>query len=168
MAEKVENYFYIEAISAALRTHFPGIDRLKPQQEEAVINFMQKRDVFAVLPTGWNKSLIFQISPALCSCFHEKGLSFPHQAIILVVCPLNSLVESHIRELDNLGMKACSLSGENIDEEKIFAGHYSFVFTSPETIINNGKWRKLLQSDVYQKNFLAWLLTKLMLFLNGK
>ena len=42
MAEKVENYFYIEAISAALRTHFPGIDRLKPQQEEAVINFMQR------------------------------------------------------------------------------------------------------------------------------
>ena len=106
---------------------------------------MQKRDVFAVLPTGWGKSLIFQIIPALCSCFHEKGLSFPHQAIILVVCPLNSLVESHIRELD-------VFSGENIDEEKIFASHYSFVFTSPETIINNGKWRKLLRSDVYQKN----------------
>ena len=68
------------------------------------------------------------------------------------MCPLNALVKSHIRELNNLGKKACSLSGENIDEEGIFAGHYSLVFTSPEVIINNGKWRKLLQSDVYQKN----------------
>ena len=92
MADKVESYFYIEAINATLRTHFPTIDRLKPQQEEAVINFMQKRDVFAVLPTGWGKSLIFQIVPALCSYFHKKGLSFPHQATILVVYPLNALV----------------------------------------------------------------------------
>jgi hypothetical protein len=57
---------------------------------------------------------------------------------------LNSLVESHIRELDNIGVKACSLSGENIDEEGILAGHYSFMFTSPEAIINNGKWCKML------------------------
>jgi hypothetical protein len=53
-------------------------------------------------------------------------------------------VESHIRELDNIGVKACSLSGENIDEEGILAGHYSFMFTSPEAIINNGKWCKML------------------------
>ena len=31
MAEKVENYFYIEAISATLRTHFPGIDQPRTQ-----------------------------------------------------------------------------------------------------------------------------------------
>ncbi len=153
MAERVENCIYKEALAATLRTHFPGIEALKPQQEEAIIKFMQRRDVFAVLPTGWGKSLIFQIVPALCSYFHEKGLPFAHQVIVLVVCPLKSLVESHIKELDNLGIKACSLSGENIDdEERILAGDYSFVFTSPEAIINDGKWRKMLRSVVYQKN----------------
>jgi ATP-dependent DNA helicase RecQ len=132
-----EQYIYKEALAATLKTHFPGIEYLKPQQEDAIIKFMQRRDVFAVLPTGWGKSLIFQIVPAVCSHFHDIGLPFEHKAIVLVVCPLNSLVESHMRELDKLGMKACSLSGENIDEEGILAGRYSFVFTSPEAIINN-------------------------------
>jgi superfamily II DNA helicase RecQ len=89
MAEQVDISVYIkEALPATLRTYFPTIKSLKPQQEEAISNVMQRRDVFAVLPTGWGKSLLFQTVPALCSYFHEKGLSFPHKAIVLVVCPL--------------------------------------------------------------------------------
>jgi hypothetical protein len=71
-----EQYIYKEALAATLKTHFPGIECLKPQQEDAIIKFMQRRDVFAVLPTGWGKSLIFQIVPAVCSHFHDIGLPF--------------------------------------------------------------------------------------------
>lgn len=140
---------YTEAVSATVKALFPRIGSLKQQQEEAIFQFIQRRDVFAVLPTGWGKSLIFQVVPTLCSYLHNKGLD---KAILLVVCPLNSLVASHIKELDSLGIRSCSLSRENVDENGVFAGHYSFVFTSPEAIINEEKWRKMLRSDIYQNN----------------
>ena len=38
---------------------FGGI-KLKKEQEQAVIALFEKKDVFAVLPTGFGKSLIYQ------------------------------------------------------------------------------------------------------------
>ena len=43
-------------------------------------------------------------------------LIYPHPAIILVVCPLKSLVDSHLRELRNPGISAASLSSEDVDD----------------------------------------------------
>jgi len=40
---------------------------------------------------------------------------FIYRAIILVVCPLKSLVDSHIRELPNRGISAASLNSEDVD-----------------------------------------------------
>lgn len=37
--------------------------KLKEKQEEAVLALMEKNDVFAVLPTGYGKSLIYGILP---------------------------------------------------------------------------------------------------------
>lgn len=34
--------------------------KLKKEQEQAVIALLEKKDVFAVLPTGFGKSLIYQ------------------------------------------------------------------------------------------------------------
>ena len=108
--------------------------------------------MFAVLPTGWGKSLIFQIIPDVCSYLHDRGFPYPKAAITIVVCPLTSLVESHIRELDRRGIRSCSLSGKNLDEKELFVGKYSFVFANPESLINNEKWCAMLQTEVYQAN----------------
>ena len=44
MAEQVDISVYIkEALPATLRTYFPTIKSLKPQQEEAISNVMQRR-----------------------------------------------------------------------------------------------------------------------------
>ena len=32
---------------------------------------------------------------------------------------------------------------------------YSFIFANPESLIQNEKWRQMLQSDVYLKNIFA-------------
>ena len=45
----------------ALDTFFPEILELKPIQEEALLHFITREDVFVVLPTGCGKSLIFQL-----------------------------------------------------------------------------------------------------------
>ena len=134
---------------------FANISQLNKYQDECLFNFMERRDVFAMLPTGYGKSLIFQLVPGLCEELHNIGhKEFPANAIVLVLCPLVSLMESHMRELTNKGFTSVCLSKDMTIEEKrnIYNGKYSFVFASPESIILNDQWRKMLQSDVYQEN----------------
>lgn len=59
------------AVQFALDSGFSYIQELKPVQEEAVLHFIKREDVFAVLPTGCGKSLIFQIVPKVCSYLHD-------------------------------------------------------------------------------------------------
>ena len=55
------------AIAESLQSNSPDINCLKPQQVAAITNFLLRRDVFGVLPTGYRKSLIFQIIANICS-----------------------------------------------------------------------------------------------------
>jgi hypothetical protein len=75
---------------------FPEVSQLNNYQAECLFNFIERRDVFAMLPTGFAKSLIFQMVPGLCEELHNMGYkAFPANAIVLVLCLLVSLMESH-------------------------------------------------------------------------
>ena len=139
------------AIQYALNSGFSEILELRPVQEEALLHFIKREDVFAVLPTGCGKSLIFQLVPKVCSYLHDRGFSYPKAAIVVVICPLNALIDSHILELKEHGIPACSLADDDLLEDDV-ASH-SIVFTSPELIVREEKWRKVLQS----KSFLLLL-----------
>ena len=80
-------------------TGFTEILELKPVQEEALLHFVKREDVFAVLPTGCGKSLIFQLVPKVCEYFHDHGFEYPKAAILVAVCPLSALIDSRIQEL---------------------------------------------------------------------
>ena len=103
--------------------------------------------MFAVLPTGSGKSLIFQLVPKVCSYLHDRGFSYPKAAIVVVFCPLNALIDSHILELKEHGIPACSLADDDLLEDDV-ASH-SIVFTGPELIVREEKWRKVLQSKSF-------------------
>ena len=51
-----------EAIRSVVET-LPNIEKLKPEQEQALLSFVGGHDVVALLPTGFGKSLIFQLAP---------------------------------------------------------------------------------------------------------
>ncbi len=151
----VEDEFYLvfrDAVSLALLSKFPEIPNLKPKQEEALRGFMTRRDVFAVLPTGSGKSLIFQIVPEICLYLHNHGFPYPKNAILLIICPLNALINSHLRELEHRGIKACTLKDGMFEEDDLLSGKYSMIFTNPETLVQNDTWRAMLKSSVYQEN----------------
>ncbi|KAK3721863.1 hypothetical protein QZH41_011499, partial [Actinostola sp. cb2023] len=76
--------------------------------------------------------------------------------IVIVICPLKSLVDSHIRELEKYRLTATGLT-DDPDEEGVKRGLYSFVFGSPESYIRNEKWRCMLQSDEYQKGVFTFV-----------
>ena len=68
------------------------------------LSWVSLSNVFTILSTGHGKYIIFQSLPDVCKYLSLRGYSYPRHAIILVVCPLKSLVDSHIRELRNRGV----------------------------------------------------------------
>ena len=65
---------------------FLHISGLKPEQKLCLETVAQKRDVFGILPTGFGKSLIFQLLPRL-----QKDFWKLEHACVLVVTPLVSI-----------------------------------------------------------------------------
>ncbi len=80
-----------------------GIDFLKDVQEFCLRYLVEsKRDILTCFPTGFGKSIIFQAWPTLCQ--HLEG--FPADPILLVVCPLISLMEDQVKCLTEKGISA--------------------------------------------------------------
>ena len=107
--------------------------------------------MFAVLPTGCGKSLIFQLVPKVCEYLHDHGFEYPKAAILVVVCPLSALIDSHIQELKDHGISACSLPDYDILEDDV--SEHSIVFTSPELIVREEKWQDYLNSANFYDAF---------------
>ena len=59
---------------------------LKKEQVECVLSIVERRDVLAVLPTGYGKSLIFQLLPDIFDHLHHV-----EDSLVLVISRLNSL-----------------------------------------------------------------------------
>ena len=89
-----------QAIQASLREclHIP---RLKEEQKLCLQSMAKKRDVFGILPTGFGKSLIFQLLPrVLKESWKIEG------STVVVVSPLVSIMKDQVEELSRLGLKA--------------------------------------------------------------
>lgn len=54
-----------EAVSSVLS--FLGIAKLYPHQENALFQFLSRKDLVVNLPTSYGKSLIYQIAPLVAS-----------------------------------------------------------------------------------------------------
>ena len=73
---------------------------LKPEQEVAVKSLLDGKDVFAVLPTGYGKSLIYQMF------VRAKDFEMNGKATILVISPLVSIIKDQILDMKSIGYSA--------------------------------------------------------------
>ena len=134
--DSVSESVFEEILTSVLEERFPEIENLTEHQRKALLAVINRKDVFAILPTGHGKSIIFQLLPDICKYLYLSGYSYPHHAITLVVCPLKYLVHSHIRELRNHGISAAEFGCEDADENNLLGkGAHSFVFGSPESFL---------------------------------
>ena len=78
----------IEAIACRVAAA-AGFQRLKQEQVQAVVEFIRGRDVFVSLPTGYGKSLIYGILPAVIEIARGHP---PKMSIALVTSPLSALM----------------------------------------------------------------------------
>ncbi|XP_035658335.1 probable ATP-dependent DNA helicase RecS [Branchiostoma floridae] len=144
-----------EAISSVL-TEVEGISELKREQRDALKAFVGGEDVLALLPTGFGKSLIYQLVPGVCKKLAEtEGSSLFHgvdKPIVIVVSPLVALMEDQVKEAPKFGVLASQLGKNN---EEILQGNVELVFGSPESWLLNDKWRDMLASPVYRKNLVG-------------
>ncbi len=99
------------------------------EPQEAIIDaVLQRKDTFALLPTGGGKSICFQI-PALL---------LPDTC--LVISPLVALMQDQVNNLNALGIKAAAIVGgtslTDIDAilDNCLYGEYKLLYLSPERL----------------------------------
>ena len=154
---------------------------LKPKQVICLEYVYLKKDVLCVLPTGYGKSLIFHLIPALMfararleqnagSSLWNMNMSMA-TTIVVVVSPLNALISNQIARLCSSGIRATVLGVKHVvdedtensfecdfrlcDKEKLRSGYYHIVFSHPESFISCKYGRQLLKSKTYQDNICA-------------
>ena len=72
-------------------SHSLGYSALKPEQLSVIKSFVCGKDVFAVLPTGFGKSLCYACFPAILDTV--RGCS---GSIVVVVSPLNAIMKDQV------------------------------------------------------------------------
>jgi Werner syndrome ATP-dependent helicase len=117
-----------------------GYGSFKPKQYEIINNIINGTDVVAVLPTGYGKSLTYQI-PAL---YLEK--------VAIVISPLISLMEDQKAGLDEKGITSCCFNSNVVNKiqmkNDILKGTYQFIYIAPEMAIKMGDFFKELNEAV--------------------
>ncbi len=101
-----------EAVAYALScVNLPDL-KLKNKQEEALNHLFEGRDVFAWFPTGYGKSLCYQLLPFMIDYKLERtNTSDLHRSVVLVISPLVSLMIDQVSGLQKRGVQAAILSG---------------------------------------------------------
>ena len=98
MAEEGEDAFEACLQKALTFLAERGFSREVPQKQKSSIKQFFSGDVLAVLPTGFGKSMIFQLLALM-----------KEDCVVLVICPLKSIVNDQIKEASSMGILAGSL-----------------------------------------------------------
>ena len=64
---------------------FDKIEQLKAERVHCTVHYLLRKDIFAVLPNGFGKSIFFQIIPSVC-LLSARRFDHPKSAILVIVC----------------------------------------------------------------------------------
>jgi len=105
-----------------------GYDQFRDNQEAIILNLLQGKNTFVIMPTGAGKSLCYQL-PALM----RDGLA-------IIISPLIALMKDQVDQLQARGIKAAllnsTLSQKSINETKqeVLSGNIKLLYVAPETL----------------------------------
>ncbi|KAK3735908.1 hypothetical protein QZH41_010200 [Actinostola sp. cb2023] len=132
-----------------VKTQFE-IENIFQEQEDAMKAFFEKGNVFVNLPTGYGKSLVFQCLPIVADVLYERpgGTS-----VLVVISPLQSLMEDQVMCLGNLGIPAVAISNETDAEiiQQVVNGTFGLVFGSPECFLSTAIWKGVLNTPSFKE-----------------
>ena len=82
---------------------------LKPEQEMAIYSLLHRRDVMAILSTGFGKSMIFNV---FVMAKEEMSLT---KTCMIAISVLKSIIDNQISEMLSLSCTAMELSPETVN-----------------------------------------------------
>ena len=115
------------------------------------------KDVIVSLPTGFGKSLIYQI---LRVCAEElavlNSVGSKFKPFVLIVPSLISLMQDQVVSLRGKEFKPDCVSTNEISQDSDPCALRSvYIFASPEGLLRTDHWRKAILSDSFRDNVLA-------------
>ena len=144
---------------------------LKPKQVTCLESSYLGKDLLAVLPTGYGKSLVYHVLYSLLA-EKKKRSGVLEKTVIIVVFPLNSLIQDQLQKINRIRQRAVVLSvkrqtldendaGErsldftNIDKSRLHNADYEYIFTHPETCLSSKEGVSFFRSNVYKNSVAA-------------
>ena len=107
-----------------------NFDDIRKNQRKVVEAYLSGRDVLMISPTGSGKSLTFHIAPFPID-FFKHGKRDDIQTVCLVMFPLVSLMNDHVSNLREKGIKAVvGPDSSETENKEASEGKYNLVFTS--------------------------------------
>jgi len=135
---------------------------VKEKQLETVKYLSEGHDVFGWFPTGYGKSLCYQMLPFVFDSLLGRVNS--DQSIVLVVSPLVSLMVDQVSSLRSRGVAAAIMSSNReihttlkASESEVRAGRYRLLYCSPEAVVGDHStvWSNVLLSPSLSKSLVA-------------
>ena len=147
-----------EALSFALCLLENKDFTLKAQQREAVKHVWDGKDVFVLLPTGFGKSIIYEVLPFLFD-FKLERVHGQTKSSVIVASPLVSLMADQVSSLRHRGVEAAIMSSKCATVANFLATERdfhtsSFLFGSPEALISS-KWREHIDTPMVADRIVA-------------
>ncbi len=126
---------------------------LKAEQTQVLQLLSEGRDVFVWFPTGYGKSLCYQLLPFLMDYkLGRTNAPLVDRSVVLVVSPLVSLMIDQVRSLNSRGLNSRGVSAailssnRGIDKDlvatpkEVSSGKYRLLYTAPEAVIEDHGW----------------------------
>ncbi len=138
---------------------------LKPEQVEAIRHVYGGKDVFVWLPTGFGKSICYEVLPFMFDYRKSRELSTEVAAVssapslVVVISPLIALMVDQVLSLRRRDVRSAIVaSGNGIDQTLIATvqdlSTCSFLFCTPEALVGS-KWRDTLESPAISKRIVV-------------
>lgn len=81
---------------------------------------------------------------------------WPKKAMVLILCPLQSITETQVKLLNTKELSAaCAPGKDTVTDARICNGDFHFVYGSPETFVGGDFWRKALQVPLFHERVIG-------------
>lgn len=124
---KIQHSVYCTSKAKHTESYWKAVS-LKPKQSECLQLAFARNDIIACLPTGYGKSLLYEVLPYL----ELEQKNCVTDSIAIVVMPLNAIIDDQLYKLGKRSIKVepGSDSMQGLAEFKYILGH-------PETILDD-------------------------------